>query len=159
MVALLIVAILIAFLPHDFTEISVDRQLDSNSALDLISGRKQVEQCGARSDLYQITHVHNFISDCLHLFLIAAMAVVNPFCTCSESMSNQSFAILISFLAFTAVMPRDNTVVTATVWMLQEIPWHKHAHFGSGGELMPCGVSCLLKNAFLIFHPLTDSSL
>ena len=36
--------------------------------LDWISGKKQVEQCSAGSDLYYITLMYNFISNCLHLF-------------------------------------------------------------------------------------------
>lgn len=114
----------------------MDHSLDRNSVLDWFQGRKQVEKCGARGDLYQITLVHNFVFG-LHLFITPATAVVNQFCMCSESISHQTWAVLLSSLPFTAVTVRDSTVVTATIWILQEASWYKHACFGSTGELMP----------------------
>lgn len=74
-----------------------------------------MEQRSARSDLYQVTLVHSFLPDCPHLFFIPAMAIVNLFRMCSESMSNQYFAVLPGFLTNDRSVIRDNTVVAATV--------------------------------------------
>lgn len=77
-----------------------------------------MEKCGARGDLYQITLMHNFVFGHRHLFITPAATVVNQFCMCSESMSHQTWALLLSALPVTAVILRDSTVVPAAVWLL-----------------------------------------
>lgn len=99
-----------------------------------------MEQCDARDDLYQITLVH---TSCLVVFicLLLQPRLLWISSICALRVSCHSYAVLISFLPFPAVILKDDSSVAATVWMLQETSSYKHGHFGSVVELTPCGVN------------------